>query len=125
MTIFDYLKDIVVEKKGNLPLDNYVPFLVHRWLSFINPTVCLILNEFNLKTLFEDKNIHYKTMVSLFPKRKYLPKIAYIKKATQESLTDEEKILCENQDQQVKNLSERLELSEREVRNLIAFQQSL
>lgn len=122
MTLFDYLKDIVVDKKGNLPLDNYTPFLIHRWLSFINPTICSILNEFNIKTLFEDKNLHYRMMVSLFPKKKYLPKISYIKKAQQEDLTQEQK---DTQQQQIKSLCERLELSEREVRNLISFQKSL
>jgi hypothetical protein len=106
-TIFDYLKDIVVTKTGSLPLDSYVPFLVNRWLSFVNPTFCCVVNETNTKGLLEDKEMHYRTMIALFPKMKYCPKINYIKKvkeSTNEKSIDKIKILAEN-----------LEISQREA----------
>lgn len=111
MTIFDYLKDIIVTKSGNLPLDGYVPFLVNRWLSFINPTVCEMMNNCaNNKILMENKDMHYKTMIALFPKMKHCPRINYIKK------TKEEK---QEEDFRISVLAQNLEISKREALFLI------
>lgn len=107
MTIFDYLKDIIVTKRGNLPLEQYVPFLVNRWLSFINPTVCELINlSANSKVLLENKEMHYKAMIAYFPKAKYTPKIQYIKKLKEKEQDD---------DIRVKVLAQNLEISEREA----------
>lgn len=106
MTIFDYIKDITVTKRGDLPLDQYMPFLVNRWLSFINPTVCSNINQINSKTLLEDKEMHYKMMLSLFPKMKYCPKINYIKKVKEDE-TEE--------DVRIKVIAQNYEISEREA----------
>ena len=110
MTIFDYIKDIVVTKRGDLPLDQYVPYLVNRWLSFINPTLCSAINQVNSKVLLENKEMHYKTMVSLFPKMKHCPKINYIKKL---------KDIKDEQDIKIKIVAQKLELSTREAGFLI------
>jgi hypothetical protein len=111
VTIFDYLKDIIVTKKGDLPLDNYVPFLVNRWLSFINPEVCSAINQANSKTLLEDKSLHYKLMLSLFPKLKYVPKIQYIKKVKED--------IDEEEQRKVKLIAENFEISQREALELL------
>ncbi len=111
MTIFDYLKDIIVTKRGDLPLDNYVPFLVNRWLSFINPTVCSVINQVNQKTLLEDKELHYKLLISLFPKMKYSPKINYIKKVKEDE---------KDEDVRIKIIAENFEISTREVIMLLS-----
>jgi len=112
VTIFDYLKDIVVTKKGDLPLDNYVPFLINRWISFINPDVCQAINQLNTKTLLEDKSLHYKLVLSLFPKLKYVPKIKYIKKVKETK---------EEEDQRITILAENLEISKREAISLLSL----
>lgn len=112
MTIFDYLKDIAVTKRGDLPLDQYVPFLVTRWLSFINPTFCAYTNEFNKKSLLEDKEMHYKTLIACFPKVKYLPKIRYVKKV-KETVVDEDK--------RIDLIAQRYEISKREAEQLLDF----
>lgn len=106
-TIFDYIKDIVVKKTGELPLDNYVPFLVNRWLSFINPTCCQAIGSLNSKVFLENKELHYKMLLSLFPKMKYCPKITYIKKVKE----------TENKDTDIiaKRIAERFEISIREA----------
>ncbi len=106
MTIFDYLNDILVTKKGNLPLDEYIPFLVNRWLSFIDPMICSAVNQVNNKTLLEDKELHYKTMLTLFPKMKRSPAIKYVKKIKKEEPEEDKKISF---------LAENLEVSKREV----------
>jgi len=111
VTIFDYLKDILVDKKGDLVLDEYVPFLTSRWLSFINPTVAETLNHFNSKVLLENKELHYKTMLALFPKTASIPKIIYFKKIKEQKEKPEEDINLTKLDV----MSSNLELSKREI----------
>lgn len=111
MTIFDYLQDILVTKKGNLPLNEYVPFLVNRWISFMNPTVCEFINHTaNTKTLLEDKELHYRTLICILPKVSYLPKFNYIKKVKEKE---------QDLDIKVKILAQNLEISVREASELI------
>ena len=105
MTIFDYLKDIVCDKKGDLNLEQYTPYLINRWLSFINPTAVLAINEVNSQTLLEDKETHYRAMLCMFPKLKYMPRINYIKKNKQ----------TEEKQNSIKFLAESFELSQREI----------
>lgn len=112
MTIFDYLKDIIVTKKGDLPLDQYVPFLVNRWLSFVNPTVCEAVGlNLNNKTLIENKEMHYKAAIALFPKMKYCPKINYIKKVKEKE---------QDADARINILAQNLEISIREASFLVS-----
>lgn len=107
MTIFDYIKDIAVTKRGNLPLDEYVPFLVNRWISFMNPTVCEFVNQVvNNKVLIENKELHYKTLICTFPKLKSLPKLSYIKKVKEDDKQDNTRL---------RMLAQALEISEREA----------
>ncbi len=116
MTIFDYFKTIIVTKKEECQLDQYVPFLVTRWLSFINPTICSCLNIINKQVFLESKELHYKTLLCLFPKMKYTPRINYVKKVKEEK-TEENK--------QVKILAEQFELSTREIESLMESKQNL
>jgi len=117
VTPFDYLKDIFVTKKGDLPLDEYYPYLINRWLSFINPAIAETINQFNNQALLENKQMHYKTMLCLFPKTKYVPKISYVKKAQEEQKQE--------QDNTTRILAQKYELSEKEIISLIAFKQLL
>lgn len=109
MTIFDYIKDIVVRKKGDLSLDSYSPFMVNRWLSFINPTVTECINALNSKTLLENKELHYKTAICLFPKFSSCPRIRYVKKV-KENIKENEEL-----NKQEACLSEFYEMSRREI----------
>ncbi len=112
MTIFDYLKDIIVTKRGDLPMDQYVPFLINRWLSFINPTVGEMVNlNLNNKTLLENKELHYKTAIAVFPKMKYCPKISYIKKVKEKE---------QDIDTRINILAQNLEISIREASFLVS-----
>lgn len=112
MTIFDYIKDILVTKRGDLPLDQYVPYLVARWLSFINPVVAASVNEVNKQLLLENKELHYKMMISVFPKMKYAPKISYIKKVKEEE-TEENTLLD--------IMAANREMSKREIKQLLSL----
>lgn len=113
MTIFDHLKDIVTLKKGNLPLENYVPFLINRWLSFISPSSCIAVNE-SVNSLGNiDKTIHYKLLIGCFPKQKYMSKINYIKKVKAEKE--------EETDSKISVLAKTLELSQKEIKEMLDF----
>lgn len=113
VTIFDYLKDIFVTKSGNLSLDDYSPYLVNKWLSFINPQVSEATNQINSKCYLENKELHYKITLNLFPKLKYVPKIEYIKKIkeTVNETEDKQKV--------IQAVAFNMELSEKEASFLI------
>lgn len=88
-------------------MDEYVPFLVNRWLSFIHPTVCEMINlNINSKILLENKEMHYKTLIAVFPKMKYCPKLSYIKKVKEKE---------QDEDIKVAILAQNLEISKREA----------
>ncbi len=115
MTIFDYIGDILSKKKGNLLLDEYIPFLINRWLSFLSPQSCAVLNDTVNSLGNFDKNYHYKLLVSLFPKVKYTPRIQYIKKIKKEK----------EEDKDLKLLAHNIELSVRELQQLLELEKQL
>ena len=110
MTIFDYLGDILVKKKGDLPIEEYIPFMINRWLSFSSSSACQAINESVNSFGNLDKNIHYKLLISAFPKQKYMPKIQYIKKIKEEKTEEDNK---------VELLSGNMELSRREIKQML------
>jgi len=116
MTVFDYLKDIVVTKRGDLSLQEYSPYMINRWLSFMNPQFSSLLNECNRQQLLEDKALHYKTVIALVPRRKHLPRFSYIKKV-QEKKTEEDK--------RIEAMAQSLEISKREIREMMGLHSSV
>jgi hypothetical protein len=112
--LFDYLKDILLFKKGTLPLGDYVPFLINRWLSFGIPKATTILND-SVNSLGNiDKEQHYKLLLTCFPKLSYLPRMSYIKKIKQEKTEEDDKL---------KMLANSMELSEREIKQLLELKE--
>ena len=114
--LFDYLKDIIVNKKGTIPLFEYVPFLINRWLSFITPEVCSVINDTVNKSYFLDKDQHYKFLVTAFPKQKFMSKINYIKKV---------KDIDINKDDKINMLAKCKELSIREVKTMLELSKDM
>ncbi len=115
MTIFEYIGDILSKKKGNLLLDEYVPFLVTRWLSFLSPQSSFALND-SVNVLGNlDKNFHYKILVTLYPKIKYTPRIQYVKKIKKEK----------EESKDISILASNLELSQRETQQLLDLQKEV
>lgn len=114
MTIFDYIKDIMVYKKGNLELELYSQFLVNRWLSFSSPAASVAINQTVNSLGNIDKNVHYKLLISAFPKFGRMPRIDYIKKVKPEK---------EEKDNKVALLSSNLELSQREIKQLLELKE--
>jgi hypothetical protein len=115
VTIFEYIGDILSKKKGNLLLDEYVPFLVTRWLSFLSPQSSFALND-SVNVLGNlDKNFHYKILVTLYPKIKYTPRIQYVKKIKKEK----------EESKDISILASNLELSQRETQQLLDLQKEV
>lgn len=112
--LFDYLKDIFQFKKGNLPLDDYIPFLINRWVSFGVPKATPIINETVNSLGNIDKEQHYKLLLTCFPNLGYTPRMNYIKKVKPEKTEEDDK---------VQMLSRNLELSKREVKLLLELKE--
>lgn len=112
--IFDYLKEVLFSKKRELlnlnqETHTYQPYMLQRWCSMASTDATLIINETTNRWahLHTDKNMFYKVLHSALPKHKF-KKVAYIKKAAKSSDTDN-----------IKDMSNTLELSHREVRDYL------
>lgn len=111
--LFDYVKDITYYKKGNLPLEGYIPYLINRWLSFVNPSICSAINE-SVNSLGNiDKELHYKLLLKLYPKSK-VPFIKYIKKVKEEKSEEDDKVSL---------LASNMEMSQREAKQLLELKE--
>jgi hypothetical protein len=116
VNLFTYLKDIFVDKKGNLQLEEYIPYLITRWVSFSTPKICNPLND-TINCLGNiEKNIHYKLLISVLPKVKYQPRISYIKRKKKET---------EDIDIKIIQLAKSMELSQKEIEQLVELQRVL
>lgn len=110
--LFEYVKDITTYKKGNLPLEDYIPYLINRWLSFVAPQICSAVNE-SVNSLGNiSKEHHYKLLLKLYPKSK-VPFIKYIKKVKEEKTKEDDK---------VDMLASNMEMSRREIKQLLNIQ---
>jgi hypothetical protein len=111
--LFEYVKDITCYKKGNLPLEGYIPYLINRWLSFVNPSICSAINE-SVNSLGNiDKELHYKLLLKLYPKSK-VPFIKYIKKVKEEKSEEDDKVSL---------LASNMEMSQREAKQLLELRE--
>lgn len=113
--LFEYIKDVTTYKRGNLPLDDYIPFLINRWLSFISPSACGAVNE-SVNSLGNiSKEHHYKLLLKLYPKSK-VPFISYVKKVKEEKTKEDDK---------VETLASNMEMSKRETKLLLELTEQL
>jgi hypothetical protein len=120
MNIFEQLKDIISDKNNLLIKDyekekDFVPYMVQRWLSFYSSEYAELLNcSTNLywKGIVNDKQLFYKLYLGVIPKSKY-KNIKYIKKTKENT----KKLMCD--DNIVRFLAERFELSEKEIREYL------
>ena len=113
LNIFEILNDILVTKKGNL-LDNvededqFLPYIICRWLSMYSPEYAQIINETTNKhyNVFDTKREWYDYLIKILPKGSP-GRIHYIKKEKRKDIN--------NFDEIVKFLAKRFEISRREV----------
>jgi hypothetical protein len=118
MTIFDYLNDLQTGKNASLPVEEYNPYMIGRWLSFYDEKTLLkinnCLNHFNLNL---DKKYHYMLASTIIPKRRSSKRILYIKKNTDNKNKE--------QNNRKKILAQNLEISLKELDSLLEYQQNL
>ena len=119
-TVFDIIEDITYKKPKYtlLPSDDCPPFMVQKWLSFVDPAYCNLMNElYNMRSGgFIDNQQFYDFMKCVIPK-KYVGKIKYIKKTKK---IDESK-----QDGVIGELANILEISRKEAREMIKLDSSI
>jgi hypothetical protein len=111
--LFDYLNNILYDKEKELLEENneFVPFLIQRWLSMHSPEVAYILNETTNRywAALGDKQDWYNMLMTQLPRVKF-KKLQYIKKPKETNSKD---------DELVKRLADNMEISQREVRLLL------
>jgi hypothetical protein len=116
MIIFDFLKDILYRKKGNLcdkaeDENDFNAYITQRWLSMHSPQVAKIVNDTTNRMwpIFEEKKQWYQAMMCFIP-RTVFKKISYIKKEkTEDNLDKDEQAI-------IKLLANNHQLSQREIR---------
>jgi hypothetical protein len=103
-------------KREKSPEDfsEYVPYMINRWVSFVNPSLALLINNsFNKGDYHFLKKEHYCGVSSCIPQIKKMGRISYVKKIKQEPDID------------LKTLARNLEMSQRELKTLISLDQTL
>ena len=109
MNIFDYLNDIQTNKNRDLPVDEYIPYMVSRWVSFYSKDVATKINEtVNVSNPNLEKEQHYALMCSIVPKTQRPKHLKYIKKTSNKSEVKDIDVLAYN-----------MQLSKKEVEQLI------
>jgi hypothetical protein len=97
--------------------DNFNLYLAMRYVSFYNPAFCQLMNEtantFKINAQFSTPVDGYKFLKSLLPKVPY-KKIKYVKKQSSKNQIDKN-----ISNEMLSKLANHLELSTREVRNLL------
>lgn len=97
--------------------ENFNVYLATRYISFYHPSLCEALNEtinkYKINANFNDPEDGYKFLMGLIPKLPY-KHIKYEKK--QSVMHQREKNIS---DETVKKLADYLELSQREIRNIL------
>ena len=98
--------------------DNFNLYLAMRYISFYNPAFCQLMNEtantFKINAQFSTPVDGYKFLKGLLPKVPY-KKIKYVKKQSSKNQIDKN-----ISNEMLSKLANHLELSTREVRNLLS-----
>jgi len=121
MTIFDFISSVLFTKEKTClnSVDeegNFSPYMLNRWCSMYSKTTATFSNLLNRYIgIFEDKKDLYSLFVAVMPKVSS-KRISYIKKIKEEKKE-------ENSD--IGMLANNLELSEREIKQYIAFSETL
>lgn len=116
---FPLLKSIFTKKCVNIipTAENFNVYLTTRYISFYHPSLCEALNEsinkYKINANFNEPEDGYNFLMGLIPKLPY-KRIKYEKKQAvnnqrQKNISDET----------VKKLADYLELSQREIRNIL------
>ncbi len=118
MSVYQVINSVLFKKPVGTEIveEFHVPFMFNRWLSFYDPVVVPIANEFNkYLSLFPDKQLSYNFLYTALPKLRY-QKINYIKKEKKATETAKGQREREEREQKIKAIAYNLEISEREAK---------
>lgn len=118
MSVYQVINSVLFKKPVGTEIveEFHVPFMFNRWLSFYDPVVVPIANEFNKYLgLFPDKQLSYNFLYTALPKLRY-QKINYIKKEKKATETAKGQREREEREQKIKAIAYNLEISEREAK---------
>lgn len=121
MSVYNVINSILFKRPVGTEIieEFHVPFMFNRWLSFYDPVVVPIANEFNKYLgLFPDKQLSYSFLYTVLPQLKY-QKINYIKKEKKGTETAKAQREREEREQKIKAIAHNLEISEREAKMYI------
>ena len=97
--------------------ENFNVYLAARYISFYHPSLCEVLNEsinkYKINAMFNDSEEGYKFLKGLIPKLPYRH-IKYIKKESVKKQREKE-----ISDEVIAKIANYLEISQREVRNIL------
>lgn len=97
--------------------ENFNVYLAARYISFYHPSLCEVLNEsinkYKINAMFNDSEEGYKFLKGLIPKLPYRH-IKYIKKESVKKQREKE-----IPDEVIAKIANYLEISQREVRNIL------
>jgi hypothetical protein len=97
--------------------ENFNVYLAVRYISFYHPSLCEVLNEsinkYKINAMFNDAEDGYKFLKGLIPKLPYRH-IKYIKKESVKKQREQE-----IPDEVITKIANYLEISQREVRNIL------
>lgn len=124
MTIFDHLNSILFTKKRN-NLQNFEdektfsPFMMNRWISMYSEDYAKIINSTSNKFISCFSKAEFNNfLTTILPKSKF-KRISYIKKKKESESLDED------EQNKTKLIADALELSQREVRDLLEYQKNM
>lgn len=118
--LFDLLDRLLHSKKqlnNNLGDETVHPYIVNRWISMYSTELCTVINNTGnwLYSVFETHDQYFKFLQKFIP-RVATRRIHYIKK-TKKQPTDHK-----DQDNEIKVLSNNLELSTKEIKCLLEYE---
>lgn len=116
--IFDQLNDLVFTKEHKCMTNidhesDYSPYMINRWISMYSPDMAHVINNTVnwLYPIFETKSDHYNFLHAVIP-RSQRKRINYIKKRKPDKDED-------GDEHDVEMLAKNLELSQREVQQML------
>jgi hypothetical protein len=118
MSVYAVINSILFKRPigSELIEEFHVPYMFNRWLSFYDPVVVPLANEFNqYLSLFPDKQMSFNFLNTALPKLKY-QKIDYIKKDRKGTETAKAQREREEREQKINAVASNLEISKREAK---------
>lgn len=118
---YKVLKHIINKEKLdiNITEENFNLFMINRYLSFYHPNICKLINEYSnnydIHNMYLKPQDGFDFINAIIPKLPY-KFIQYVKKPSVSNLRKND-----ISDEEVENLASVMEMSKREIRNMLQY----